>query len=71
MIRTLGSKAVRFLRSAEGATSVEYAVLLMLIVGAIITAFQLSNGVGSSFSDASDSIGGATGGGGVATTNSR
>ncbi len=65
---TLGSKAVRFLRSEEGATSVEYAVLLMLILGAVITAMQLSGGIGDSLDDSSNSIGGATQGGGGDTS---
>ena len=41
MLRNLVSHLLRFVRRDEAATSVEYAVMLMLIVGVCISAIQL------------------------------
>ena len=52
----------RFLRSEEGPTSVEYAVMLSLIAGACIASvLVLSNAVGASFDDSASQISGALG----------
>jgi pilus assembly protein Flp/PilA len=64
MIKTLMKTFVRWLRSEEGPTSVEYAVMLMLIVAAAITAIQLfGETLGGSLQDSSDKIHNAIGGG--------
>ena len=64
MIKTLVKTIVRWLRSEEGPTSVEYAVMLMLVLAAAITTIQLfGDATGDSLQDSSEKIGNAIGGG--------
>lgn len=53
----------RFLRCEDGPTSVEYAVMIMCVLGAVITGVQLlGGGLDSSLEDSSQRIGDATNG---------
>lgn len=55
-------KALRFLRSEEGATAVEYAVMLSLIAGVCIASvLAMSNAAGQSFDDSATQLSGALG----------
>ena len=61
---SLISKICRFLRSEDGPTSVEYAVILMLIFAAVLGVVQvLGLTVGDSLGDSSNKIEQAVGGG--------
>jgi Flp pilus assembly pilin Flp len=44
MLKRLIISLTRFLRREDGPTSVEYAVVLMLVVGAAVSAIQLFGG---------------------------
>ena len=51
------SKVMRFLKDEGGPTSVEYAVIVMLILGAVITVVQLmANETGESLGNSSDQL---------------
>ena len=53
---------LQFLRDDEGATAVEYAVMLSLIIGVCVGAvMSLGNATAASFGDSRDSIVGAIG----------
>lgn len=55
-------RATRFLRSTEGATAVEYAVMLSLIAGVCIASvLTLSNAAGASFDDSATQLSSAFG----------
>jgi pilus assembly protein Flp/PilA len=54
---TILKRTIEFLRSEEGPTAVEYAVLLMLIFAAVITAVQvLGLATNESFEESRDEI---------------
>ncbi len=59
---SIQSKLTRFLRSEDGPTAVEYAVILALIVGACLAAVQsLATATADSFDASSNAIEGAIG----------
>jgi Flp pilus assembly pilin Flp len=64
MLKRLIISLTRFLRREDGPTSVEYAVMLMLVVGAAVSAIQMFGGTqAGSLQDSTQKIGEATNGG--------
>lgn len=62
MAVTACTRIRRFLIEEDGATSIEYCVMLMLIILAVITAVQVLGGtVSSNLQDSSDKIKNAAG----------
>jgi len=62
MIQASLQAAIRFLREEDGPTTVEYAVVLSLILAVCIASIgQLANAVGNSFNSSSTSINAAIG----------
>lgn len=62
MYSTLAKRIGLFLSSEDGPTTVEYAVILALIVGACLAAVQsLATATGDSFQTSSNAIDGALG----------
>ena len=63
MLARIMVSLTRFLRHEDGPTSVEYAVMIMCVLGAILTGIQLlGGGLDSSLEDSSERIGDATNG---------
>jgi pilus assembly protein Flp/PilA len=64
MTMSICNKVIRFIRSEDGPTAVEYAVLLMLIFAVVLTTVQmLGLTTNESFEDSRDKIINAFGGG--------
>jgi pilus assembly protein Flp/PilA len=62
MLRLITAFQSRFVRDEEGATAVEYGLMVALIAVVIIGAvFALGGNLSSTFQTVSDSVGGATG----------
>lgn len=63
MLPSIIASVKRFLRREDGPTSVEYAVMIMCVLGVVITGVQLlGGGLDSSLEDSSQRIGEATNG---------
>jgi len=61
-MRRLFHRAIRFLRDEEGPTAVEYAMMVMLVLLAVITAVTvLGQATATSLGESKDSIISATG----------
>lgn len=57
IVRELSRKVVRFLRDEAGPTAVEYAMLLLLLFLAVLTAITVLGGAtADSFESSSDSV---------------
>jgi pilus assembly protein Flp/PilA len=57
-MKNFGSKVVRFLKSEDGPTAVEYAVMVSLvIIAAIATIKGLGTGLNTTFGDISTELG--------------
>jgi len=57
IVRELSRKVVRFLQDEAGPTTVEYAMLLLLLFLAVLTAIiALGNATADSFESSSDSV---------------
>ena len=62
MLGTMRKAAIHFLRSEDGPTSVEYAVMLSLIAGACIASvLVMSNATAASFDDSAAQLSAAMG----------
>ncbi len=58
----MSQKILRFLRSEDGPTAVEYAVMLSLIAGVTIASvLQMSNAAGQSFDNSAQELANAVG----------
>lgn len=61
-METLKERSLEFVREEEGATAIEYAVMLALIVAVCIGSVNvLANNTGESFNESSDAIAAAFG----------